>query len=206
MNKVAQFTTPLLSSNYALSTWVYLTPLSKDRDPNTSSFVPLFDLNGNPKVHYNPGLNTLRITVAQKQKDVLVADIPRVPLQRWHHLVLAYNYGTFDVFLNGALFRSVPGITAKANANLDTSGNPVDTTLTVGAANGYKENKLCNFVLYHNDVDQKNGTANDAITLPKVVALYNNYIGKNPPSTWRKKSGKTRRVKTNTRPTFFLFF
>jgi hypothetical protein len=105
-------------------------------------------------------------------EDVLMADLPKVPLQRWHHIVLAYNNGTFDVFLNGVLFRSVPGVMTDV----------LESTVLIGAPEGNR-GKVCNVVFYQGGTDPtasftKKG---NSITADKVTKLYNTFASKNPP-------------------------
>jgi hypothetical protein len=105
-------------------------------------------------------------------EETLMADITKVPLQRWHHFVFAYNNGVFDIFLNGILYRSVPGVMT------DTFG----TSLITGSGEG-NSGKICNLVFYQGGTDPvasftKNGIA---ITSDKVTNLYNNFASKNPP-------------------------
>ena len=101
-----------------------------------------------------------------------MADLPKVPLQRWHHIVLAYNNGTFDVFLNGVLFRSVPGVMTDV----------LESTVLIGAPEGNR-GKVCNVVFYQGGTDPtasftKKG---NSITADKVTKLYNTFASKNPP-------------------------
>ena len=105
-------------------------------------------------------------------EEILMADITKIPLQRWHHIVLAYNNGIFDIFLNGVLYRSIPGVMT------DMFG----TALLVGAPEGNK-GKICNVVFYQGGTDPlKSFTENGiAITGEKVIGLYNNFASKNPP-------------------------
>jgi hypothetical protein len=104
--------------------------------------------------------------------EMLMADIPKIPLQRWHHIVMAYNNGTFDIFLNGVLFRSVPGVFT----------DMLGSGLTIGSKEGNR-GKICNLVFYQGGIDPtKTFTENPiAITGDKVTALYNNFASKNPP-------------------------
>ena len=105
-------------------------------------------------------------------KDVLMADLSNIPLQRWHHIVLSYNNGTFDIFLNGVLYRSVPSVI------MDTVGKD----LIIGADTGNK-GKICNLVFYQGGTSVTNSFSKDgkAISANKITDLYNNFVSKNPP-------------------------
>jgi hypothetical protein len=109
-------------------------------------------------------------------KDVLMADIPKVPLQRWHHIVLAYNNGTFDIFLNGVLFRSQQGVIT------DTLGS----SILIGAGKGNR-GKMCNLVMYQEKLDATNTFTKKGISISasKVTQVYNTFASKNPPEVSR---------------------
>jgi len=108
--------------------------------------------------------------------DVLMADIPKVPLQRWHHMVLAYNNGTFDIFLNGLLFRSQPGVMTDA----------ISSSIVVGAPRGTR-GKICNLVFYNEKTDPTKPFTQKtvAISAAKVAKVYNGFASKNPPIVTR---------------------
>jgi len=166
-------------ANYAISFWLFLTPQPKDHDPDHTSFVNVLDYGGKPSVKYNAALNTLRITVVHtgSKQTIFAADISKIPLQRWHHLVLAYNNGTFDVFLNGVLYRSVPNVVT------DAFLEPV----VIGAIEGNRGNQMCNVVFFQASPDPKYSfTKNvDSINVQKVLSLYNQFINKTPPIVTR---------------------
>jgi hypothetical protein len=189
LNKTAVIPIPSgkFSANYAASCWLFLVPVSKDHDPDASTFVRIFDYNGCPELLYNAAENKLRVTVVQPGKPAtLVADIPHVPLQRWHHLVLAYNFGTFDIFINGALYRSVTGIVVNPPPVVtDCSGSdcPDTAVVTVGATQGNKKNRLCNFVFFQGETapDMNFNNSVNSISAAKVTDIYNRFANKSPP-------------------------
>jgi hypothetical protein len=164
--------------NYAVSFWVWLMPQPPDESPTSSLFENILDYSGKPRVLYNASLNTLRISMQRPGKDgapgshILMADIPKIPLQKWHHLVLSYNNGTFDIFLNGSLYLSVPAVIPS-----NTSSE-----VAVGVRKGNR-GKLCNLVFFKGKGDPtKSFTENvDAISAEKVLQLYNEFANKTPP-------------------------
>ena len=164
--------------NYAVSCWIWLMPQPPEESPTSSLFANVLDYAGKPRVLYNAALNTLRITMRRPAKEgedvganILMADIPKIPLQRWHHLVLSYNNGVFDIFLNGSLYRSVPAV-------VDTMAGE----LTTGADKGNR-GKICNTVFYRGGGDAAAPFTKqlDAITAAKVVEQYNQFANKSPP-------------------------
>ena len=166
--------TKKFEANYAISFWLFLTPQPKDHNPDAAYYVNVLDYGGKPTVQYNAASNIVRITMkGPGGVQTFAADIPKVPLQRWHHFVLSYNNGTFDMFLNGALYRSVPSV----NTNVD------QTQLIVGSFQGNRKNKMCNVVFFQGKPDPSKpfGKSEQAITVEKVLRLYNNFVNKDPP-------------------------
>lgn len=164
--------------NYAVSCWIWLMPQPPEESPTSSMFANLLDYAGKPRVLYNAALNTLRISMRRPAKEgeeaganILMADIPKMPLQRWHNLVLSYNNGVFDIFLNGSLYLSVPAVV-----------DSMEGELTTGEEKGNR-GKICNLVFYSGGGDATNPfTKNvDAITADKVVEQYNQFVNKSPP-------------------------
>jgi hypothetical protein len=168
--------------NYAVSCWIWLMPQPPEESPTATLFENVLDYSGKPRVLYNAASNTLRISMQRPGKDgapgphILMADIPKIPLQKWLHLVLSYNNGTFDIFLNGSLYLSVPAVI------------PTNTSseVAVGVSKGNR-GKLCNLVFFKGKSDKdKSFTENvDAISAEKVLQLYNEYANKSPPIVTR---------------------
>ena len=164
--------------NYAVSCWIWLMPQPPEESPTSSLFTNVLDYAGKPRVLYNAARNTLRITMRRPAKEgedaganILMADIPKIPLQRWHNLVLSYNNGVFDIFLNGSLYLSTPAVV-----------DGMEGELTTGAEQGNR-GKICNTVFYSGGGDAASPfTKNvDAVTAAKVVQLYNQFVNKSPP-------------------------
>jgi len=164
--------------NYAVSCWIWLMPQPPEESPTSSLFANVLDYAGKPRVLYNAALNTLRVTMRRPAKEgedvganILMADIPKIPLQRWHHLVLSYNNGVFDIFLNGSLYLSQPAV-------VDT----MEGELTTGEDQGNR-GKICNTVFYSGGGSAADPFTKqlDAVTAAKVVELYNQFANKSPP-------------------------
>ena len=188
-----------LSYNYAISTWIYLHAQPPNENPEANEFVNVIDYGGKPAVSYNSARNTLRISMKQppgamkaegldalletvqgrdnpmirtdRAVDIMVAEIPNMPLQKWNHFVFYYNNGTFDIFMNGELYKSVRAMVAKT-----------DAPLVIGASNG-NSGQLCNTVFFKGNYRVTNAyfQNGEAITIDKVRALYQNFKSKNPP-------------------------
>ena len=165
--------------NYAVSCWVWLMPQPPDESPTSSMFENILDYSGKPRVLYNAAINTLRISMQRPPVDgedagahILMADIPKIPLQRWHNIVLSYNNGTFDIFLNGSLYLSVPTVVP----------NNLSGEVVVGVTKGNR-GKLCNLVFYTGGAGPSDSFVKnpDAISATKILELYNQFANKSPP-------------------------
>jgi hypothetical protein len=104
--------------------------------------------------------------------DVLVADIPDVALQKWLHFVFFYtSEGKLDIFINGALYKSVAVIVTN-----ESSG------LTLGATNG-NPGRIANVMFFQGTKNPKDALflGGDAIDASTVHSLYNDFKGRDPP-------------------------
>jgi len=197
--------------NYAISCWVYLTPMAPSANPEANGFTTLLSYAGRPTVSFNASTNVMRITAkspgTQKPKqlndaiskvidevdplhyvsaegvtEVLIADIPNVKLQKWIHLVLNYNSsGVMDIFINGKLYRS---------GNVLVTAE--DSGLTLGAPHG-NGGRIANVMLFQGDKTVKDAlfTGGDAIEPSKIQSLYKEFKHRNPPVVERVLGIKT---------------
>jgi hypothetical protein len=97
---------------YALSTWFNINP----QPPNTrvayGKYTNILNYGNKPSVQFNSTKNTLRVQAeAGNGKLINVYTVKDfLPLQRWNHIVINYDGGFMDVFLNGRLVASKPNI------------------------------------------------------------------------------------------------
>jgi hypothetical protein len=102
-----------------------------------------------------------------KMVDRIIYKKPNLLLQKWNNIIINYNGGTLDIFLNGELVKSaievVPFLTYDA--------------LTIGENNGLKGG-ICNVMYY-----------NKSLTITNVYYLYHLQKNKTPPSP--NKTNKT---------------
>jgi hypothetical protein len=101
--------------HYSLSAWFYLNP----QPPNTSiaynKYTNILSYGNKPAIEFNGHLNSLRVLVESektpgKRSKVKIFETKQVLYQKWNNIVINYDHGTMDVFLNGALVGSKPGI------------------------------------------------------------------------------------------------
>ncbi len=82
-----------------------------------------------------------------------------MPLQKWNNFVVNYNGGTLDIFINGELVVSKPGVVPYMKFD----------KLEVGDIDGI-HGGICN-IKYFDDALNKN----------KIKSIFNTGKGKNPP-------------------------
>ena len=92
-----------------------------------------------------------------------------MPLQKWNNIVINYNGGTLDVFLNGELVKS--SIEVVPYMTLDT--------LTIGEKDGINGG-ICNVVYF-----------NKPLTKANIYYLYNTVKHLTPPVTFNNEQGIT---------------
>jgi hypothetical protein len=128
------------------------------------------DYGGKPAVVYNAAINTLRISMKDEQGDnILVTDIPDVPLQKWNYFVFYYNNESLDVFCNAKLITSF-SIVPKLE----------DQVVTIGNAGGNR-GKLANLE-FEQGSDDPTTPQKDAATLTKIQKVYKRHRNQDPPT------------------------
>lgn len=157
--------------NIAISFWVYLNPQTPEETPLANTFVNILSYGaGAPKVVYNAALNTMCVTVTKQEDDrILVDEMPHTLLQKWNHFMLIYNKDTFDVFLNGELRTSMAILPELQPPSLILGED--------GGANG----KICNVMVFYGNTS-KSDVPFDPITYDKIMGIYKQFNGKNPPT------------------------
>lgn len=92
--------------HYALSADIWINPqptstsLAYTKDTNILSFGDRL------KVEYNGKTPQELIIKTMEGKELVEVARPKISLQRWNKLVLNYDYGTLDLFINGELIHS----------------------------------------------------------------------------------------------------
>jgi len=160
---------------YALSLWIYL-----DTFKHSKQMSSLLSFGNNPGISYNSVNNTLYVTtnldveyvdINSKTSEVIRThpdEFKRViyeekdfKLQKWNNVVLNYDGGTLDVFINGKLMTSA----------IDVISYIEKDTLTIGDENGVP-GFIANLIYFKNPLD-----------LLTIQSLYNSVKNKSPPVT-----------------------
>jgi len=131
---------------YAISFWVYIDAVSPSMSSAYNKYTSLLSYGGKPNVLYKGADNTLMITMdntsAPKTKytqttspfevdengNRIIYVKKDVLLQKWNNIIINYNGGTLDIFLNGELVKS----------SIEVVPYMKYDTLTVGSKNGIR--------------------------------------------------------------------
>jgi len=89
--------------NYAISFWFYLDALPPNTGIAYNQDANILNYCDTPAVTYNAKKGRLSVTVPDKK---VVYQNDKLPLQKWNHMIINYEGGTLDVFLNGRLVAS----------------------------------------------------------------------------------------------------
>lgn len=158
---------------YALSFWFYIDTSPNNMTPSDNNFSILNYAN-KPNVFYSTKTQSLVITINQKdlQKttDNKLIDFDddgnrilyknkNVLLQKWNNMILNYNSGILDIFLNGELVKSAIGVVPYHTLD----------NLTIGEENGLNGG-ICNVVYFRHALNSMN-----------IYFIYNVVKNNNPP-------------------------
>lgn len=126
---------------YGISLWFFIDALSPNTNKSYTQYSPIFNYGYKPLIEYNAEKNSLRIQIGDdrdENKRKIVFEQSNIALQKWINLVVNYDGGTVDVFMDGTLLKSVPGIVPYMRMD----------SIVIGSENGL-HGKVCN-VIYAN--------------------------------------------------------
>jgi hypothetical protein len=162
--------------NYAISFWFYIDALPPNTSPAYKRYTSLLNYANKPNVLYNAEKNKLIITINQKDLQAttdnkfiqfvegdndtrLLYENNNILLQRWNNIIINYNGGVLDVFMNGELQQSNVGVVPYYTLD----------ALTIGNNDGIS-GKICNVVYFNKSLSRDN-----------MFYLYNMVKDENPP-------------------------
>jgi len=136
--------------HYSLSAWFNINP----QPPSTSSaytkYTSILNYGNKPNVQYNGEKNSLRVITVlddkngEKLNEVEIFETKNVLVQKWNNIVINYDGGDMDVFLNGELVGSKPGIAPYMSYE----------NVSVGEMNGI-QGGICNVKYYNHILSKK---------------------------------------------------
>ena len=108
---------------YSFSCWVFLHEQPPSKSYANTKFTSIVNYGNKPNILFNASKGILQITNKNKQHDSEVLfQTNTIPLQKWNNIVINYEGGTLDVFINKKLVSSNPNIIPYMSHDLVTSG------------------------------------------------------------------------------------
>jgi hypothetical protein len=158
---------------YAISFWLFLDAAAPNTNASYSKYTSLLNFGDKPNVLYNGKNNTLLVTMQQKDLNKSANKLTdfdengnrilykneNMLLQKWNNIIINYNGGVLDIFINGELVKSDIGVVPYYTID----------NLTIGEEDGIKGG-ICNVVYFKH-----------ALTTSNIYYLYNMVKNKSPP-------------------------
>ena len=103
------------SYHYSLSAWFNINPQPPNTSPAYNKYTNILSYGNKPAVEFNSSENSLRILVESEKEPgtkqrTIIYETNNILYQKWNNIVINYDRGTMDVFINGILVGSKPGI------------------------------------------------------------------------------------------------
>ena len=147
---------PNINYNYAISTWIWINPQPESTSQAYNKSTSLLNYGNVLNINFNKNKlefwalstsneNNKEITFGPNEK-VKIFEFKNIPYQKWNNVVLNYNGGTLDIFINNILVSSNINITPVMYYNEVISG------ANNGINGGIKDLVYYNKVLSKNDI------------------------------------------------------
>ena len=124
--------------NYSISLWFFIRANAPNFKKSYNKYSTILNYGDKPKIMFNPNLNKIKIIMnngLNKKPIEYIIDAP--PLQKWNNIVINYDGGHLDIFMNSKLVRSFPSVVPYMSS----------TNLDVGEDNGLGGG-ICNVVYF----------------------------------------------------------
>ena len=93
--------------NYTISCCFYINPQYSTVQKSGNNFINIINYGNKPSVQYDNKTNSLFIkSINNDSNDNIILKKWDVPLQKWNNLVVQYNNGLVDIFINGNIIVS----------------------------------------------------------------------------------------------------
>ena len=113
-----------------------------------------------PKILYNGKKNKLKVHINKGGRGVIKIELDeKILLQKWNHLVINYDRGTLDIFMNNKLVKTLNEIVPHVE----------EDSIIIGS-NGGIQGGICNVVYY-----------DKVLSKLEITKIYNSLKSKTPP-------------------------
>ena len=104
---------------YALSADIWIDPQPTSTSVAYTKDTNILSFGDRLRVEYNGQKPNKLLIKAMEGRNTIIADEPTIPLQKWNKLVLNYDHGTLDIFLNGELVHSQQNVPYTTLASIE---------------------------------------------------------------------------------------
>jgi hypothetical protein len=96
--------------NYAISSWIYLNAVPSSTNNSYSENATILSYGGKPNIYYNGETSELVISAKIGHENKIIYRTNDIPYQKWFNVIINYQGGTMDIFINNKLLLSVKNI------------------------------------------------------------------------------------------------
>uniref|UniRef100_A0A6C0JHD0 Uncharacterized protein n=1 Tax=viral metagenome TaxID=1070528 RepID=A0A6C0JHD0_9ZZZZ len=130
---------------YCLSGWFWINPQPPNTAKSYTRYANILTFGDKPAVQYNSLEHSLKVTCnIHDDKEILIYETNKINLQAWNNIVINYDGGTMDIFINNELVASKPGVAYFQSFE----------KVTVGEENGI-QGSVANIIYYPNKILSK---------------------------------------------------
>ena len=130
--------------NYSISFWFWINPQPPSTSPSYNKYTTILDYGGRPNISYHSAKRRFKVEMDLNDNvKKVIYETSDIPFQKWNHVVINYNRGTLDVFINANLVASRGSIAPYLAYETVTSGDD----------NGI-HGSICNVTYYKNILSQ----------------------------------------------------
>jgi hypothetical protein len=133
----AEDTKKKFNYNYSISAWFTINPQPPNTRAAYTKYTTILNYGNKPCIEYNSEKGSLRIMAENGTSLAEIYETKNIIMQKWNNIVINYDGGTMDVFLNGVLVGSKPNIVPYMTFE----------TILIGEDRGL-EGGICNVVYY----------------------------------------------------------
>ncbi len=132
---------------FGISCWIYLNPM-----PSLGAApITILDYGSNPTLSYSPQKNELTVNVVEPNATCATSDMTTIsvytnknpPLQKWFNLVLNYDGGHLDIFLDSVLVQTSTSVVSCVKYD----------ALVIGDKNNLLNARMCNLIYFKTPLD-----------------------------------------------------
>lgn len=144
---------------YALSAWIYVNPQPPNTGESYTQYTSLLNYSNKPNILYKADTNTLLIKMNNNNNEEIIYKTDTFLLQKWNNIIVNYDGGTLDIFINNKLVVSQGSVVPYMSYDQITSGS------SIGIQGG-----ICNVKYFHR-----------VLNFNEIKQIYHYSKNKNPP-------------------------